>query len=225
MFIEELQYENLELRRKEQILQSIPDLIVVFDSSGCISFASPSVSTFINYKSDELEETCFWDVLTQESKRMVKSAFIDALSVNRDNNVDSTPLCRGDSITIKFLGKKTDEEDEEGYDISTNSNKMIQSFSLKGVINFTGELPECVCSIRSEDAAAATHIAKEEEVKNISRSNTALSSYESEEAIQQQRRIEVDVTMRKECDALSSEVSDFDSDRDISYVNCRTGKV
>jgi PAS domain S-box-containing protein len=214
MFIEDLQYENQELRRKELILQSIPDLIVVFDSSGYISFASPSVSTFIDYKSDELEETCFWDVLTQESKQMVKSAFMDALSVNRDNNVDSTPLCRGDSITIKFSGKKTDEEDEKDCDNSTNSNN--KSFLLKGVIHFTGELPECVCSIRSEDAAAATHVAKE--VNNISRSNTALSSNGSiaEEAIQQQRRIEVGVTMSTECDALSSEVSDFDSDRDIS---------
>ena len=66
MFIEDLQYENQELRRKELILQSIPDLIVVFDSSGYISFASPSLSTFIDYKSDELEETCFWDVFTRE---------------------------------------------------------------------------------------------------------------------------------------------------------------
>ena len=107
-----------------------------------------------------------------------------------------------------------DEEDEEDCDTSTNSNN--KSFLLKGVIHFTGELPECVCSIRSEDAAAATRIAKE--VNNISRSNTALSSNGSiaEEAIQQQRRIEVGVTMSTECDALSSEVSDFDSDRDIS---------
>merc|ERR1719215_1942360 len=47
-FIEELRSENQELRKKELILRSIPDLIVVFDSAGKIHFTSHSVTKLLN---------------------------------------------------------------------------------------------------------------------------------------------------------------------------------
>ena len=83
MFIEDLKDENIELRRKEQILRSIPDLIVVFDSSGCISFVSHSVTRFLDYTVEDLENTSFWELITEDSVRLIKSAFMDALAVKR----------------------------------------------------------------------------------------------------------------------------------------------
>ena len=142
MFIEDLKDENSELRRKEQILSSIPDLIVVFDSSGCMSFVSPSVTRFLNYTSEELENTSFWDRLSEDSVRLIKSAFMDALAVKRNDNEDSTPLSNGESISVTLVDKKQD---------------CWRLVSLKGVVHFAGDSPECVCSIRPVDSCRRTY--------------------------------------------------------------------
>eukprot|EP00986_Skeletonema_menzelii_P013152 scaffold7491_cov142-Skeletonema_menzelii.AAC.3 len=110
MFVEDLKDENMELRRKEMILRSIPDLIVVFDSSGSMSFVSQSASRFLNYTSSELENTSFWDRLTEDSVRLIKSAFMDALAVKRKPEDDTTPLADGEPISVRII----DKEDKKG---------------------------------------------------------------------------------------------------------------
>ncbi len=137
--MEDLKDENSELRRKEQILRSIPDLIVVFDSSGLISFVSHSVTRFMNYTVEELEETSFWDKLSEESVRLIKSAFMDALAVKRNPDEDCTPLVNGESIPVTLIQKDGDDDRDRHVLVS-----------LKGVVHFGGEYPECVCSIRPE---------------------------------------------------------------------------
>ena len=150
LLIDDLKDENVELRRKEQILRSIPDLIVVFDSSGCISFISHSVTRFINFTAEELEDTSFWDRLTEESVRLIKSAFMDALAVKRHSDEDSTPLANGESMTVTLIPKKPKNiEGNVGED--DNQGLLV---SLKGVVYFGEEYPECVCSIRPEGSAA-----------------------------------------------------------------------
>lgn len=138
LFIDELKEENIELRRKELILRSIPDLIVVFDSSGCISFVSHSVTQFLDYTVEELLKTSFWERLTEESVRLIKSAFMDALAVKRSPEEDSTPLANGASIAVTLVNKQ--------------ENLTV---TLKGVVHFVGESPECVCSIRPQDGRDA----------------------------------------------------------------------
>ena len=140
MFIEELKEENVELRRKELILRSIPDLIVVFDSSGCISFVSHSVTRFLDYKVEELENTSFWEHLTEESMRLIKSAFMDALAIKRNPNQDSTPLANGESMAVTLLHKN----------IGGGEAQQGLKVTLKGVVHFSTDSPECVCSIRPE---------------------------------------------------------------------------
>jgi len=141
MFVEDLKDENMELRRKEMILRSIPDLIVVFDSSGCMSFVSQSASRFLNYTSDELENTSFWDRLTQDSVRLIKSAFMDALAVKRQPDDDTTPLAEGESISVRIIDRDNDKE--KGL-----------PFSLKGVVHFAADSPECVCTLCPENPNA-----------------------------------------------------------------------
>jgi len=137
-FMHTLQDKNRELRRMEQILQSIPDLIIVFDSSGHMPFVSHSVNTFLESTSDELEGTSFWDILTLDSIQLVKSAFMDALAVKRKLEDDSTLLWEGGSMTVKLVEKHS----EDGN---------VKLVSLKGVVHFLDESPECVCSIRPEE--------------------------------------------------------------------------
>lgn len=108
MFVEDLKDENMELRRKEMILRSIPDLIVVFDSSGSMSFVSQSATRFLKYTSSELENTSFWDRLTEDSVRLIKSSFMDALAVKRKPDDDTTPLADGKPISVKII----DRDDE-----------------------------------------------------------------------------------------------------------------
>ena len=144
MFIEELKEENVELRRKELILRSIPDLIVVFDSSGGISFVSHSVTRLLDYKVEELENTSFWEHLTEESMRLIKSAFMDALAIKRNPNQDSTPLANGESMAVTLLHKiNGGGETQEGLKVT-----------LKGVVHFSTDSPECVCSIRPDNSEA-----------------------------------------------------------------------
>jgi PAS domain S-box-containing protein len=171
-FIDELKEENDELRRKEQILKSIPDLIVVFDSSGKLWFVSHSVSRFLDFSPRELEGSSFWERLCDESVRLLKAAFMDALAA-RKADMDTTSLGSG----VWELRLK----DKDG------SHKVV---TLNGVVHFSGESPECVCSIRpreedpvttSETASAAlpTHRNVSVSSGNISNDTSSSSSSSS----------------------------------------------
>jgi PAS domain S-box-containing protein len=129
-FIEELKEENDDLRRKEQILRSIPDLIVVFDSSGKLGFVSHSVSNFLEFTPDELMGRSFWDRLCEESVRLLKAAFMDALAA-RNSESDTIPL--GSGVWELRIQDK---------------NGKFVLVTLNGVVHFSGDAPECVCSIR-----------------------------------------------------------------------------
>mmetsp|Transcript_25127 Transcript_25127/g.38878 ORF Transcript_25127/g.38878 Transcript_25127/m.38878 type:complete len:472 (+) Transcript_25127:148-1563(+) len=134
-FIEELRSENDELRKKELILRSIPDLIVVFDSAGKIHFTSHSVTKLLNYNPDELEGASFWERISNDSVRSLKSAFMDALAA-RKPGTDTAPL---EGISqLKLL-------DRDGQ-------KRVGT--MNGVIHFSGDAPECVCSIRLIDGVS-----------------------------------------------------------------------
>jgi len=133
-FIEELKEENDKLRRKEQILKSIPDLIVVFDSAGKLWFVSHSVKRFLNFSTSELEGSSFWNRLCDESVRLLKAAFMDALAA-RSKDSDTVPLGSG-MWELRLV-------DRDG------THKLV---TLNGVVHFSGEAPECVCSIRPRES-------------------------------------------------------------------------
>jgi len=131
IFIDELKDENDELRRKEQILRSIPDLIVVFDSTGKLWFVSDSVRSFLSFSAAELIGTSFWDRLCEDSVRRLKAAFMDSLAAPRS---DSETASLGSGVwELRLIDK------DESYKVVV----------LNGVVHFAGERPECVCSIRS----------------------------------------------------------------------------
>jgi len=130
VFIEELKDENDELRRKEQILKNIPDLIIVFEPTGKIFFVSHSVSNFLDYSPDELEGLSLWDRLSSESVRLIKAAFMDALAA-RSPGGDMVPL--GGVWDLELVDK----------------SGKLKEVTLNGVVHFKGDSPECVCSIRS----------------------------------------------------------------------------
>ncbi len=136
-YIEDLKEENADLRRMELILRSIPDLVVSFDSSGKIGFVSQSVSKFLTFTPEELEGKSFWDRLCEDSVRLLKAAFMDALAA-RENESTTTPL--GAGVWELRLQDKNKE------------NIMV---TLNGVVHFTSDAPECVCSIRLSDGKCA----------------------------------------------------------------------
>jgi PAS domain S-box-containing protein len=131
-FIEELKEENDDLRRKEQILRAIPDLIVVFDSSGKLRFVSESVGRFIDMSPEELIGSSFWDRLCEDSVRLLKAGFMDSLAA-RQAQSDTAPLGNG-VWELRLVDK--------------NSNFFI--VTLNGVVHFKGDVPECVCCIRPQ---------------------------------------------------------------------------
>lgn len=158
LFIEELKEENDELRRKEQILKSIPDLIVVFDSAGRLWFVSHSVSRFLDFSPHDLESTSFWDRLCEESVRLLKAAFMDALAA-RQSDMDTAPLGSG-VWELRLV-------DKDG------SHKVI---TLNGVVHFSGDAPECVCSIRPRDENIQEQQQTQQEQSTTSAAQLTVSS-------------------------------------------------
>ena len=132
-FVEELKEENDDLKRKEQILRAIPDLIVVFDSSGRLGFVSESVGRFLDVSPDKMVGTSFWDLICEESVRMLKAAFMDSLAARE---VDSDTAMLGSGVWEIRLRDK-------------NGAQLL--VTLNGVVHFAGEAPECVCSIRPRE--------------------------------------------------------------------------
>lgn len=149
LFIEELKEENDDLRRKEQILRSIPDLVIVFDATGTLVFVSPSVANVLDFSPDELVNTSFWNRLCEDSVRLLKAAFMDALA-NRKIDEDTSPLGSG-LFEIKVKDK----------------NGAFNYVTLNGVVNFTGETPECVCSIRPLKSFSIDAVEKNSEEETI----------------------------------------------------------
>jgi PAS domain S-box-containing protein len=153
MFIEELKDENDGLRRKEQILKSIPDLIVVFDSTGKLWFVSESVSRFLDFSVDELEGSSFWNRLCEDSVRLLKAAFMDSLAARQPDS-DTAPLGKG------FWKLRLVDKD--------GTQKIV---TLNGVVHFAGERPECVCSIRpQDDPREAAEAARKNEAARVNSS-------------------------------------------------------
>jgi len=163
-FIEELKEENDELRRKEQILRSIPDLIVVFDSSGKLGFVSHSVSNFLQFTPNELVGTSFWERLCENSVRLLKAAFMDALAA-RSSDHETTPL--GAGVWELRLQDK-------------NGNYVL--VTLNGVVHFSGDCPECVCSVRPMQDCAKKQppvTGKTRGIKNENTMNVAIDAGQS----------------------------------------------
>jgi PAS domain S-box-containing protein len=133
MFMEELKEENEKLKRKESILNSIPDLVIVFDSAGKISFISKSACTILKFQVEELQESSFWGLLCEESERQLKAAFMDSLAA-KEEDTESVPLGQG-MWEIRMVDKD-------------KSQKVV---ALHGVVHFTGENPQCVCTIRPRE--------------------------------------------------------------------------
>jgi PAS domain S-box-containing protein len=157
--VEELQEENDDLRRKEQILKSIPDLIVVFDSAGKVCFVSESVSAFLKITVNELEGTSFWSRLCEDSVRLLKAAFMDSLAA-REPEADTVSLGSG-VWELRLV-------DKDG------SHKIV---TLNGVVHFAGDRPECVCSIRPVIAKVET--VEEPKVRHHVKSQQSVVSSDS----------------------------------------------
>lgn len=122
---------NSRLRRQVQILESVPDLVVVFDSSGCISFVSRSVTDFLG-SADELEGTSFWNLVTEESQGLIQTAVADAINEEAGSEESYALLNNGSPLLI---------------DLFTNGQES-QIASIKGTVFVHQGEPECVCSIR-----------------------------------------------------------------------------
>jgi len=79
---------------------------------------------------EALEGTSFWDLICEDSVRLLKAAFMDSLAA-RDPDSDTALLGSG----VWELRLK-------------NKDSKYMLVTLNGVVHFKGEAPECVCCIR-----------------------------------------------------------------------------
>jgi PAS domain-containing protein len=191
-FIEELKEENDELRRKEQILRSIPDLIVVFDSSGKLGFVSQSVSRFIDTTPEELEGTSFWDRLCEDSVRLLKAAFMDSMAARK---ADAETAALGSGVwELRLMDK------DSSYSIVT----------LNGVVHFSGEAPECVCCIRPRDQLSIPKLTKER-TKAVTNASRPVSSSDGSRSSEDSNREHPQIKVHPNQSVVSNDNSGDDS--------------
>jgi len=170
-FIEELKEENDDLRRKEQILSSIPDLVIVFDSAGKLWFVSRSVVRFLDFTPQELEGSSFWDRLCDESVRLLKAAFMDALAAKKPG-VDTEPLGSG-LWEVRLVDR----------------DQKLKLVTLNGVVHFSGESPECVCSIRPSEDVSVKYLRRPPRKALMSSSEESLHFQPFRNAIKPQQSV------------------------------------
>lgn len=206
-FIEELKEENDELKRKDQILRSIPDLIVVFDSSGKLGFVSQSVSRFIDMTPSELEGTSFWDRLCEDSVRLLKAAFMDALAA-RKPEADTTALGSG-VWELRLVDK------DSSYTVIT----------LNGVVHFSGEAPECVCCIRPRDQQPIRKLSKEVKKQTLQPMSSSDGSRSSDESARDHLEIRANPNQSVINNDTSANVSGKKSRREAGDAPGADGQV
>ena len=170
VFMEELKQENEKLRRKESILNSIPDLVIVFDSAGKIAYVSKSVCTILKFTAEELQDSSFWDRLCEESERMLKAAFMDSLAA-KGEHAETVPLGYG-MWEVRMVDKDM-------------SQKLV---ALRGVVHFSGDNPQCVCTIRPHDDNASSssqsgHLKRDVYQSILGKKISSLSSSSSKEHV------------------------------------------
>eukprot|EP00934_Nitzschia_sp_Nitz4_P003486 Nitzschia sp. Nitz4//NODE_202_length_38933_cov_72.610268//29288//30480//NITZ4_additional_000026-RA//-1//CDS//3329531798//3476//frame0 len=135
LYIEGLKVENDELRKLGLVLTILPDLIITFDTSGTLLFASHACEQVFGSTANDLRGTCFWSWLCSKSARRLKAAFMDALAARQPE--ESSVSLGGKVWEIQIKNK------------SSGSSKA--SFSLNGVVHFSEGSPECVCTIRRSE--------------------------------------------------------------------------
>lgn len=109
---------NDELRHHVQILDSIPDIVVVFDLNGNIKFTN----------SEAIAASSFWEMTTPDSKAFIQTAITNAL-VEESQDDGSWPLFNGRSVSCKFV-------------------RQTRSVSLKGNVFLNEENVECIMTMR-----------------------------------------------------------------------------
>lgn len=128
--------ENAALKHQVQILESLPDLIVGFDLSGRIFFASQSVLDFLGLtQAKDIEGTSFWELVTFESRVLIRRELDAALAAQKVQGGDAVPLASRRSLMVYVVIKK--EGREETHQVS-----------LKGMVHMNEGDPNCICSIR-----------------------------------------------------------------------------
>ena len=144
----------------------------MFDSAGRLLFVSESVGRLLSFKSDELDGSSFWERLCDESVKLLKAAFMDALAAR---NSDVASVASSNSSKSKAKSKKGkakgamgDGMDDEPDSVPLGSGmwelRLVDKdgshhlVTLTGVVHFPSDesghsTPECVCSIRPRENA------------------------------------------------------------------------
>jgi len=163
LFIEELREENDRLKRKEQILRAIPDLVVVFDSAGRLLFVSQAVRRVLDFAPTELEGSSFWDRLCEESVKLLKAAFMDALaargSTDKKRRINAIENVEADGEDAAEVEAETVQLGSGMWELRlVDKNGAHRLVTLSGVVHFSGDSnnPECVCSIRPRETVQSS---------------------------------------------------------------------
>jgi PAS domain S-box-containing protein len=93
--VKEMTEMNVQLKRQALILSLIPDMVIVINEEGLISFCSAQVERVMNYKHDDLLGESLFDHLIPSSRDKLRNLMLQLVSVDAsgDEGMENVDKC------------------------------------------------------------------------------------------------------------------------------------
>jgi PAS domain S-box-containing protein len=133
--VEEMTALNARLRRQALILSLLPDLVIVIDTEGTITFCSAQVERVLQHSIDDLVGAPLTDIIDPGSRDRLSALIQGLVASSRRNELETTgksgaledaqhPATRSDKKQEKKSKLKNDEEDS-GYPTSGTASANV----------------------------------------------------------------------------------------------------
>lgn len=165
--IDQLMYENAQLRRLELILSYLPDPIIVVSPTGVITFCNAQVERVFKHKVSELVGANIEDVMIPKSRGVIKKLIRDMLVAEQE-------LSETSDSNAAIAKKKMKSKSGEGSGSSGDRNIISENTSESA-------FPLLEVKLNSTDVDAAEDVSDSDENRRLASLAHKDSSFNSNE--------------------------------------------
>jgi len=181
---------NARLKRQALILALLPDLVVVIDDNGIISFCSEQVERVLNYRPEALVGSKLTDLLVPSSRGRLMKLVKSLVNPGTETKVaEEATGSEGDGMVAKLSSKSNERHGQAAKDIAPSGGKpsaatMSSTAKDRAVVasdpSFPMSVVKVATAIENEQSDTSTsHVSKEPSSLTISGSLTRSPTAES----------------------------------------------